>query len=495
MDDFTVADVYEHAAKIGQDIEQLIRDYGEDSVEELMPKIVFTLEQLEGLAERKQKDVGTISDLVAEKERLLIECKKEAAIKRQLEEKVDYLEDLMNEDTNNLQKTITMLKQENELLKSEVEELDEEMTTQRTTALPGDVNLMVKMKATIDAQRDQIREVNQENERHKTEIEALNEQSNRLTEINERLRLYNGKLQDRLAKAVEDKVQAEATLASVKIANEDERNEADVQDGKKVEAQSLYWETGVGRREKKEEEVLAGSAMQVVGEVDTTKELPVRSEAPAHGELHASGEINSGSKVPVGSDVSVQREMHPGSEVHAGSELHAGSEVYAGREVHTDSKVNEIKGVEDKKSGEKGLQKTPSIAQEAEEDDFVVVPRASSTISKADKRPSSGDKRITKKGIREAAGNNNNNNNNDNAESNVAGNDDKQTEVKGTTKVREREGANETPRPKKDPNRPRYTLAEMQQVLEERNRFKERVGILEDVLEAYVPAYAHVSIS
>ena len=40
---------------------------------------------------------------------------------------------------------------------------------------------------------------------------------------------------------------------------------------------------------------------------------------------------------------------------------------------------------------------------------------------------------------------------------------------------------------KKDPNRPRYTLAEMQQVLEERNRYKERVSMLEDALEAYVP--------
>ena len=41
--------------------------------------------------------------------------------------------------------------------------------------------------------------------------------------------------------------------------------------------------------------------------------------------------------------------------------------------------------------------------------------------------------------------------------------------------------------PKKDPNRPRYTLAEMQQVLQERNRFKERISILEEVLESYVP--------
>ena len=40
---------------------------------------------------------------------------------------------------------------------------------------------------------------------------------------------------------------------------------------------------------------------------------------------------------------------------------------------------------------------------------------------------------------------------------------------------------------KKDPNRPRYTLTEMQKVLEERNLYKERVGVLEDILECYMP--------
>ena len=32
---------------------------------------------------------------------------------------------------------------------------------------------MVKMKTTIDSQRDEIRELNQENERHKSEIDAV----------------------------------------------------------------------------------------------------------------------------------------------------------------------------------------------------------------------------------------------------------------------------------------------------------------------------------
>eukprot|EP00794_Sanderia_malayensis_P014209 gene14209-15692_t len=231
MDEFTVADVYEHAAKIGQDIEHMIRNYGEDSVEQLMPKVVFTLEQLEGLAEKVQKDATTINELNAEKEKLFINCKKEAALKRQLEEKVDYLEDLLNEDTKNLQSTISGLTKENEMLKSEVEQLDEEMEHQKTSTLTGDMDLMMKMKATIDTQRDQIRQLSMQSETEKTEIEALNEQTNRLTEINERLRLYNAKLQDRLTKTVEHKVQAEATLASVKIVNKEQRNSEEVADG------------------------------------------------------------------------------------------------------------------------------------------------------------------------------------------------------------------------------------------------------------------------
>ena len=86
MDDFTLADVYEHAAKIGQDIEQMIRDHGEKSVEAIMPKIVYTLEQLEGLAEKRQKDMTVIDNLNREKEKLFVEWKKESAFKRQMEE-------------------------------------------------------------------------------------------------------------------------------------------------------------------------------------------------------------------------------------------------------------------------------------------------------------------------------------------------------------------------------------------------------------------------
>ena len=84
--EFTVSDVYEHAALIGKDIETIVNDYGKDAIEEIMPKIVYVLEQLEGLAEKRQSDKEKIEELIIEKERLVIHTKRDEAVQRQLEE-------------------------------------------------------------------------------------------------------------------------------------------------------------------------------------------------------------------------------------------------------------------------------------------------------------------------------------------------------------------------------------------------------------------------
>eukprot|EP00795_Rhopilema_esculentum_P015367 gene15367-6599_t len=399
MDDFTVADVYEHAAKIGQDIERLIRDYGESSVEDLMPKIVFTLEQLEGLAERRHKDTSAIDVLNAEKERLLIECKREALIRRQTEEKVEYLENMMNDDTKSMQHTINVLRKENEFLKSEVEELDEEVTTQRDQARPSNVDLIVKMRMAIDSQKDEIRELNQENERHKSEIDALNEQTNRLTDMNEKLRIYNSKLQDRLAETIEHKVQAEATLASVKIVKEDEDKE-NVKIAKETKVRSAG-----GRGSLRENQNVAQATVKKDGDVATSIEEDMKEEL-----------VNTKGPTPP--------ELGPTAE---------------------------------------------PVKNEAEDSDgFVLVPHNDSEANNK-KKKTFIDRRKTVKSVKK---------------------EEVVSEEKNTPKNEaespKKEDENEKPI-KKDPNRPRYTLAEMQQVLEERNRFKERVSVLEDVLAAYVP--------
>ena len=85
-DEISVSDVYQHAAMIGQDIEVIVNDYGKEAIEEIMPKIVYVLEQLEGLAEKRKLDQERIEQLMIEKESLLIHTNRDEAIQRQLEE-------------------------------------------------------------------------------------------------------------------------------------------------------------------------------------------------------------------------------------------------------------------------------------------------------------------------------------------------------------------------------------------------------------------------
>lgn len=83
---FSVADVYEHAASIGKDIEYIVNQYGKEAIEEIMPKIVYVLEQLERLAETHHQDNGHIQDLMMERDKLIIHSKRDEAIQRELEE-------------------------------------------------------------------------------------------------------------------------------------------------------------------------------------------------------------------------------------------------------------------------------------------------------------------------------------------------------------------------------------------------------------------------
>ena len=84
--EFTTADVFEHATLIGRDIEHIVGKYGNDVIEDLMPKIIYLLEQLEVFTQECKTNEERIEELNIEKERLLIHTKRDEAIQRQLEE-------------------------------------------------------------------------------------------------------------------------------------------------------------------------------------------------------------------------------------------------------------------------------------------------------------------------------------------------------------------------------------------------------------------------
>ena len=178
--------------------------------------------------------------------------------------------------------------------------------------------------------------------------------------MNERLRIYNEKLQDRLAETIEHKVQAESTLAAVKIVNGDSN----------------------------------ADAKPVIG---MEKEETSREQSTM--------EVNEPKK--------------------------------EGQNAEKNAEKNEELN---------GIVLVPEKEQEATEEDVKINDRqAKEQVQNKEERKNSENKTAD-----------------DNA-------------------------GKEQVVVKKDPNRPRYTLAEMQQVLEERNRYKERVSTLEDALEAYIP--------
>ena len=68
--DVTVTDVYDQAAGIAREFDRLIHSYGNEAVTELMPKVIRTLEHLESLATRYERDNEEIAQLRATVEKL-----------------------------------------------------------------------------------------------------------------------------------------------------------------------------------------------------------------------------------------------------------------------------------------------------------------------------------------------------------------------------------------------------------------------------------------
>lgn len=89
-DVISVTDVYDQAAGIAHEFDKLIHNYGNDSVTELMPRVIKSLEQLETLATRYERDAEEINQLRYKVEKLETE-KAEKAQERAKYDQVSML--------------------------------------------------------------------------------------------------------------------------------------------------------------------------------------------------------------------------------------------------------------------------------------------------------------------------------------------------------------------------------------------------------------------
>nr|XP_055052664.1 RILP-like protein 1 [Misgurnus anguillicaudatus] len=211
----TVDDVYEIAKVVGFEVEKIIDNYGKESVEGLVTRIVKVLELLESFAARNQAHKCKEEELLKAFETIHVQQQKKRHVKDCDETNTTSDSRDWHQKEQKLKQTVDGLQAQVQLLKDENQELlnrlqcthSKEDRTQRQER-----EVMLKLKEVVDKQRDDIRAKVQEISNMSKEIEALQEQQDRLIKINAELRHKQTVIQTQLKTAVERKADMEADL-------------------------------------------------------------------------------------------------------------------------------------------------------------------------------------------------------------------------------------------------------------------------------------------
>ncbi|KAL9981913.1 hypothetical protein ACROYT_G010677 [Oculina patagonica] len=416
--DLTIADVYEDASLIGQDIEKIIEHFGHDTMTDLMPKIVRVLEKLEIVVGEKEKDKLEIAELKLENERLYLDIKREASQRRKLDEELYQISS--TGETDNLKSMLIKLQEENRRLRMEFEVSANTQPATAYISAPGDAELMHKMKETIDNQRDTIRSKNMEIDSLRNDLQAVEEQIERLTTINESVRKTLGASKARIHTLAKEKAELQTELRALRRIKDDtpvETDESEEEDAEDLEGfMDSYNEPQEQNSEEEEEEGEEVDEETVQNSGENTEEVVAISNGkppPKPPRVKGEGEENA--------DVLNNNESNVGDD--------------------------EAKTKADMKENELNVKQNGKDEEEANDDDWQIVGR---TRTNAYTREKSEEERKEKRAENQKRG--------------------------------EKEN--------KDPNRPRYTKAEMLEILTERNNLKEKVFALQDELKIYKPGYA-----
>lgn len=212
----TAADVYETASLIGKDIEQMIENFGHDVVMDIMPKIIKVLEQLEVIVGEQDKSCLEMEEMRLQNERLLTEVKREAGLRRRLDEELFQYKQTSTREIAELNNILEELNDENQVLRAEEKAQKLETKEGAKHLSSADLAVLEQMKNTIDNQRDTIRSKNSEIECAMEDLEAMEEQVERLANINETIRRNLTLQKSRNASLVQEKSDLQVDIKSLR---------------------------------------------------------------------------------------------------------------------------------------------------------------------------------------------------------------------------------------------------------------------------------------
>ncbi|XP_067032357.1 RILP-like protein 1 [Acropora muricata] len=454
--DLTTADIYEDASLIGQDFEKIIASFGHEAVVDLMPKIIRVLEKLELVVGEKEKARLEIDELKLENERLYMEITKEASQRRQLDEELYQIS--ASGETENLKTMLAKLQEENRKLRLEYEVFANNQPATAYISAPGDAELMEKMKQAIDNQRDSIRSKNADIDSLRKDLEAMEEQIQRLTTINESVRKTLVASQARVNTLAKEKAELQTELRTLSRGTNvvqlqgnylDAVDDADPERANLEQQQQVSTEENVenlyGRNHELQQLKLVANA-EAVGLTD--RATPQLEAAESGQDMDDRGELQELNTTKNAEDEGVENEKGQGTSDKTSQTILKDdkSEVPPPKPPRLQIELDDEKGGDDLWPSNEGRVVSDQEKRHTEEDS-----NDNTSIEK--------DEHADWEFIRVAP--------------KVKSKLEKWTEQKENIK---------------DPNRPRYTKAEMLEVLIERNNLKERVFALEDELRIYKPS-------
>ncbi|XP_072099783.1 RILP-like protein 1 isoform X2 [Mobula birostris] len=195
-----VNDVYEIAKLIGTELEKLIDSYGKEAVEGLIPKVVRVLEMLESFVARNG---NTEQELI----RAFVKLQDGETSMGHYKD-VDHKISLWHTRIQELQKQISQLTGENQQLVNKLVEIQ----SQEDSLSKKEREVMLKLKEVVDLQRDEIRAKGHELYCKNEDVDALQEQLDRVLKVNNDLRHKTNIVQTQLKSVLEKKAELEVMV-------------------------------------------------------------------------------------------------------------------------------------------------------------------------------------------------------------------------------------------------------------------------------------------
>lgn len=190
IDDIGVVDVYDLASDIGKEYERIMDRYGTDAVSGLMPKIINTLELLEALATKNERENTTIQELREKIAQLESEKLEKAEFRRRFEKELELIEEQWRSETNELADLVSSLQDENKRLVKQTQDLQSSsaqssglgasltesiisMTNNELHSALSDTQVLQRLKEQIYKQRDELKQRERELQDKYSELEHV----------------------------------------------------------------------------------------------------------------------------------------------------------------------------------------------------------------------------------------------------------------------------------------------------------------------------------